>query len=313
MSDKTQGHLIVTRGLPGSGKDTLAREWSKHMRQGSVIISRDGFRDMLVPGHSGVLEQEFEDLVTKLEKAAVADSLDKGLAVFVCDSNLPQRRVREWLGLAVAHSATWEVCDLTSKDLEIVLKQNAGRENPVPREVILKMHARYIASGNAVPSHWEPLGSAEPTKGEPYVPDTSKPLAIIVDIDGSVAKMNGRSPYDYTKVSEDLPNWPVIDYATAISMDLEAHLVFVSGRPEACRGDTQAWLERYFDWGFELFMRSDQEHADGVKDYDVKLGIFDREIRHQYNVHSCIDDRTQVVRMWRSLNLTCLQVAPGDF
>lgn len=33
--------------------------------------------------------------------------------------------------------------------------------------------------------------------------DTSLPPAIIVDIDGTLANMEGRSPYDYTRVMED--------------------------------------------------------------------------------------------------------------
>jgi hypothetical protein len=45
----------------------------------------------------------------------------------------------------------------------------------------------------------------------------------------------------------------------------------------------------------------------------VKLEIFDREIRHKYNVVAVFDDRRQVVEAWRSLGLSVFQVAPGDF
>ena len=31
------------------------------------------------------------------------------------------------------------------------------------------------------------------------------------------------------------------------------------------------------------------------------------------DVFVCVDDRQKVVDMWRSLGLTCFQVAPGDF
>ena len=33
----------------------------------------------------------------------------------------------------------------------------------------------------------------------------------------------------------------------------------------------------------------------------------------KYNVHFVLDDRQQVVDMWRSLGLTVFQVAEGDF
>jgi hypothetical protein len=45
----------------------------------------------------------------------------------------------------------------------------------------------------------------------------------------------------------------------------------------------------------------------------VKREIFDRSIRHVWQVRGVLDDRDQVVRMWRDLGLTCAQVAPGDF
>ena len=31
------------------------------------------------------------------------------------------------------------------------------------------------------------------------------------------------------------------------------------------------------------------------------------------DVFMCVDDRQKVVDMWRSLGLTCFQVAPGNF
>jgi hypothetical protein len=45
----------------------------------------------------------------------------------------------------------------------------------------------------------------------------------------------------------------------------------------------------------------------------VKLELFDEHIRDQYDVQFVLDDRNQVVDMWRQLGLTCLQVGPGAF
>lgn len=41
--------------------------------------------------------------------------------------------------------------------------------------------------------------------------------------------------------------------------------------------------------------------------------LFDRHARDEYRVLVVLDDRKQVVDMWRSLGLTCLQVAEGNF
>lgn len=49
------------------------------------------------------------------------------------------------------------------------------------------------------------------------------------------------------------------------------------------------------------------------KDSIVKREIFENYIRDYYNIQFVLDDRNQVVEMWRSLGLKCLQVQEGDF
>lgn len=49
------------------------------------------------------------------------------------------------------------------------------------------------------------------------------------------------------------------------------------------------------------------------KDSIVKRELFEKYVRPYYNIEFVLDDRNQVVEMWRSLGLKCLQVAEGDF
>lgn len=82
-------------------------------------------------------------------------------------------------------------------------------------------------------------------------------------------------------------------------------------RHESGRRDTDRWIRQHVTSSpGPLFMRAD---GDGRKDAVVKRELFDKHVRHEYNVVAVLDDRQQVVDMWRSLGLTCLQVAPGDF
>ena len=53
--------------------------------------------------------------------------------------------------------------------------------------------------------------------------------------------------------------------------------------------------------------------GDNRKDCVVKREIFDAEIKDKYYIKFILDDRNQVVDMWRKMGLTCLQVADGDF
>ena len=49
------------------------------------------------------------------------------------------------------------------------------------------------------------------------------------------------------------------------------------------------------------------------KDSIIKKRIYEDHIKGKFNVEFVLDDRNQVVEMWRELGLTCLQVAEGDF
>jgi hypothetical protein len=59
-----------------------------------------------------------------------------------------------------------------------------------------------------------------------------------------------------------------------------------------------------------VFMRAT---GDQRKDSIIKQELFDRHILGKYNIKFVLDDRNQVVNMWRSLGLTVFQVAEGDF
>lgn len=142
-----------------------------------------------------------------------------------------------------------------------------------------------------------------------YAPDPSLAPAWIFDIDGTLAKMNGRGPFEWHRVGEDDP----IEHVALVAADLSgnAEIVLVSGRDESCREQTEEWLERH-DLSFytDLLMRPANDYR---KDSIVKEEIFWRDIAPRWRIHGVFDDRDQVVEMWRSLGLPCFQVAPGAF
>jgi len=137
-----------------------------------------------------------------------------------------------------------------------------------------------------------------------------KPSAVIVDIDGTLALIADRNPYSHHGVLKNQPNHAVIAVARALAA--QGHtLVVVSGRSELARADTELWLTRHLGAEFEgPLMRAE---SDQRKDATIKREIFRREIEPRFDILCVLDDRDQVVSMWRSLGFTCLQVAPGDF
>ena len=164
---------------------------------------------------------------------------------------------------------------------------------------------------------------------------------IICDLDGTLANCEhrvhhvqsakqGGKPKNwdafYAGVKDDEANYPVLNllrtyidwafgyqagYATTSDW-FDYHLIFCSGRPERCRADTDWWLQEVCEFDhteYTLYMRKDGDHR---QDYIVKQEILDEHIDKE-RVLFVLDDRQQVVDMWRRNGLTCFQVAEGNF
>lgn len=152
---------------------------------------------------------------------------------------------------------------------------------------------------------------------EPYVLPEGGSRAIVVDLDGTLCTRTseaegGRSPYDESRVGEDAVCKAVMDTVVLYAWT-GAVVIFMSGRSEACREATEAWLAEHLpaDVTYEgLFMRP---AGDTRRDWKVKYELFDQHVRERYRVALVLDDRDQVVRMWRSIGLPCFQVADGNF
>lgn len=309
--------LVITRGLPASGKSTYAQAWVAENVQHRAQVERDHFRRMM---HGGYVDAEA--MVTTAQHAAIRELLKSGTSVIVSDTNLPQRRVRDLARIGRAAGAEVVVKDMTDVPLETCLDRNERRRvfdlgGYVPESTIRDMHRRYIAgSGYPLPLPVEDSATAAPD----FVEWTAGlPDAVLVDIDGTVALKGARSPFDESKVHEDRPNLPVIEVVFAVYEYLirsaepgsAPKVIFMSGRTDGCKDATTAWLRYHTGLPFDLHMRAE---GDFRKDAIVKRELFDQHVRGKYNVRCVLDDRDQVVEMWREeLGLTCLQVAAGTF
>lgn len=295
--------LHITRGLPGSGKTTFAKAWVDESPTTRSRVNRDDLRDMLFGTRTG-LTFEQEQHVTSASHSLVRAHLRRGLDVITDDTNLRPRYVREWRKIADQHGADFEVHEMDA-DVDAAIDRDEDRQHRVGGDVIALMARKFMPGGKYLPVPDE----TEPEALRAYERPEGKPWAVVVDIDGTVALMGGRDPYDTATASHDAPNADVVRVVQAIADDGH-ELVFMSGRDEECRDDTEEWLSRHFWTDWHLHMRP---AGDRRRDSIVKAELFDRHVRDQYRVLVVLDDRKQVVEMWRSLGLTCLQVAEGDF
>lgn len=133
--------------------------------------------------------------------------------------------------------------------------------------------------------------------------------AVLVDLDGTLALRNGRSPYDWGSVSDDLVNEPVVRVIQTLA-DSGLRVLVVSGRDEVCRNASEAWLNSNLRREFALFMRP---QGDNRRDEELKRDIWEQHIRDRYVVTAAFDDRNRCVALWRNLGIPTFQVADGDF
>ncbi|MCL2395204.1 MAG: AAA family ATPase [Acidimicrobiaceae bacterium] len=137
--------LIITRGLPGSGKTTWARD-----RQACdptvVLVSRDELRAIL---HGGRYSPANEEQVVAVRNAVVRDSLRRRRDVIVHDTNLNPAHVRALEALARSRGARFAVEDFTAVPIEVCIERDAARAERVGEGVIRGMWDEYLRTESA--------------------------------------------------------------------------------------------------------------------------------------------------------------------
>lgn len=292
--------LILTRGVPASGKTTWSKQHAK--AYGYTRVNRDELRTELNVKHG-----ENEPLVTKIQHSRVKELLRNNVSVIVDDTNLTARFVKEWLKIAQEQGAFVTFQDFPITYEEACARDDGRFEGQVGHEVIKSFFDRFVKKG-LLPE--VPTLEVEAPRGfKPVVRDVELPAAYIVDTDGTVALMDGRSPYDPTLYHTDKPNADVIALVASL-WTLGYTIIGVSGRDEDYREATENW---WHDQGVpfeEFYMRPS---GDKRKDDIIKDELYEKHIAGRYNVMGVLDDRDRVVAMWRAKGLTVFQVANGDF
>lgn len=276
--------VTILKGLPGSGKSTIAVDMVKDSNGKTVRINKDSLRKMSSNTYFGKLNDE--SLIDRMRDRLILETLESDKNVVIDDTNLHPSipgRIRQLVGdTAVVEER------FVNTPLHECIRRDLLRERSVGERVIRNMYQRYLA----------------PLPRDPAL-DEGLPEAVIVDIDGTLCLIGDRDPYDASKCHLDTPNPAVMSI-----IQHYPNIILCSGRQELHRPETEKWLEDHDIHYINLLLRqTDDRRRDAV----VKEEIYHNHIEGKYNITFVLDDRQQVVDMWRSVGLRCLQVAPGDF
>lgn len=296
--------VVLTTGLPASGKSTWALEEYAKDPEGTILTSRDDIRKMLGCFPIGTKEQE--ELVSKIQDDVIVRGVKAGKRVLVHDTNLNQKSPKRIKRLFDG-DVRFEVQDFTGVPVDVCIANDSFRPEPVGHDVIRNM-ARQLNKPWRLTDEW----MNDIVLSAPYVPRFSAPKAILFDLDGTVAKHVARSPYDYSRVKTDAVH-PHIRTLINGYYDSGFFCFGFSGRPDInnVRRDTEEWLVENDIRYHKLHMRPADQLTEN--DADVKQFLFDTYIRNNYDVDAMFDDRDRVVRRMRKLNVNVLQVNYGDF
>lgn len=290
---------IVTVGISGSGKSTWAQDLirSRQEPHGLILgeiwheINRDDIRfNHFCEGVRDWSKYKWkhEKKVTEIQNRLIARASEYHWNIIISDTNLNKKYRDDLVDNLERLGYEVEILEF-DVDFEEAVRRDLLRPNSVGREVIYKQWLKWLEY-----------------KGfQKYVPDLTKPECVLVDIDGTVAKMNGRKPYDWDKVSTDIPIEFNLDVVSGLST-LNREVIFLSGRDEVCREGTEDWLNQHYLYDFsQLLMRKNE---DTRADWIVKKEMFDEVIK-EFNVVGVMDDRYQVIsRLWTPLGLPILNV-----
>ena len=303
--------VIILQGLPASGKSTWARA---HVLANPefIRVNKDELRRMLYAGY----RRNTEKHILEVRDSIIKDALRSDKSVIVDDTNFNiyhTNHIEQLVNkinseMSNYYGYNYDKIIIEKKIFNVdpveCIKRNALRseEERVPEEVIWEMYEKYV----------KPNEYKESSK---LVQDDTLPHAIIVDLDGTLALHNGRSPYECERAGDDSVNDAVQLIIEACVLDYYPEIIYISGRNERCRGVTEKWIDKHMKVHvtnpYKLFMRAD---GDNRKDSVVKLELFNNHIRDKYYIDFVLDDRDQVVDMWRNtLGLPCFQVNYGNF
>lgn len=350
--------VLILRGISGSGKSTFAQ---KLVPEGYYIVSRDQIRlDLL--GEDGLakyfeqgMDPFLEDYITKLEEREVAGHLIKKHKLVIDNTNIKRVYVQSLVNLFYETNTPVDDVELIEFDIDLEEARkrcNQRDKKPISDEVLNRQYQGFFNDrfslenfklsaglvgwipkkiskhGKIMDDYYEPRRWFIPDFDTlKYIPDETKPKAVIVDLDGTTAhrvilkdpKIRMRSYYSYKDVYKDEPD-PLTKAIVHGLLEVGIEPVFLSGRKSHDTEDgeeidvrklTINYIERKLGiMSPTLYMRDPVKDVDfkgnDLKDDIVKHRILHEEVAPEWCVIGALDDRARVSAVWEDVGIKCI-------
>jgi len=282
-------HVIFTVGVSASGKTTWATDFvKKHF--GWKVISRDDLRASICVPFSWAAWKKFgsngEKKVNELQQEMIREAVSNSQNVIICDTNLSPKNFNHLV-------ETFKKFDyeIHFKPFHVDWKTAVERDNARANGVGLSVLAQQFEKLNAM--------------SRASIPQIGM-RAVLCDIDGTLAHMTSRGPYDYSDeaIATDTLDFEVFDILQGL-FEAGYRIIIVSGRDGICKESTSKWLRKHLTFDYLHYQRAE---GDKRPDDVVKEELLYKIIKDGFNPKMVIDDRPRVCRRWRELGLKVFQV-----
>lgn len=277
--------IYILKGLPASGKSTWCKEQGEK-NPNFKRVNQDLLREMTV---FGKWNNSKEETVRKLKNQIIQMYISQEYDFAIDDTHLNPntlRKVEEFCRQETQRQNKDYSIEIVTfdSDVDLCIERDLKRAKPVGADVIRDMYNKYI------------VGQVK------YEEDKTLPHAIIVDIDGTVARnTSGRNIFDWSRCNEDSPIESVIELVETYA-EMGKQIIFLTGRDYGrAFTETEKWLKTHLPKscknGVFLLMR---RTGNNQKDTKEKSYLFDTHVKGKYYIDFALEDRTPVVNMWRT-------------
>lgn len=142
--------IVITRGIPGSGKSTWAKKWVKEDPEHRIRFNRDDMRNMMGPYWVPAREV----FLTSIYFSFLEDAMLCNYDIVIDNMNLNKETIREIENIVKEHNTwikqsnietTYEIAfkDFFDVPLETCIERDSERENPVGEKAIRDIYNKY--------------------------------------------------------------------------------------------------------------------------------------------------------------------------
>jgi predicted kinase len=306
--------IILTKGAPASLKSTWAKSEIAKEPLNWLRINNDEIRAM---SNGSVWSADYEKLIRETRNFLIKEGVKRGLNIILDNVNSSKRNWEDVCKIAKESGKDIQVLEkFFYADLDVLLERNAKREGVarVPDEAIKKffkdLGGKQFATYRPKVEIFVKRTTAADRIVEPMQQDETKERAIICDLDGTLATIGNRTPYDASNCDlVDIPKEMTVE-TVRLYYSAGYKIIFCSGRMEKDRAPTMRFIEKCLpEIEYQLLMRKDNDQR---KDAIAKEEIFNESIKEKYWVRLVLDDRISVCRLWHNMGLNLFRVGDPD-